>query len=71
MNIERGCTIQIAQPFFILAPRVVVKIPILKLANRNIPKVMKNKDVSFDNTMLAAIPITTVKSQIKFPNKDA
>ena len=32
---------------------------------------MKKNDNSFDNTKLAANPITNVKSQTRFPKRDA
>ena len=60
----------IAHAFFRLAPNVVVYKPILKLAKSIIPNVMKNKDVSFDNTILASIPIRIVTTQSIFPKSD-
>ena len=66
-NIESGCTKQMTQAFLILTPRVVVKIPILKLANNIIPNVTKNKDTSLDNTKLANNPISRVTTHNIFP----
>ena len=60
----------IAHPFFRLAPKVVVYNPILKLAKRIIPNVMKNNVVSFDNTKLDSNPIRIVTTQSMFPKSD-
>jgi len=69
-NIASGCIKQIAQIFLILTPSVVVKIPILKLANKNIPNVIKNNDASFDKTKLASNPINRVAIHNKFEKSD-
>ena len=60
----------IAHAFFKLAPNVVVYKPILKLANSIIPNVIKNNDVSFDNTRLDSNPIRIVTTQSIFPKSD-
>ena len=60
----------IAHAFFRLAPNVVVYKPILKLANSIIPNVIKNNDVSFDNTRLDSNPIRIVTTQSIFPKSD-
>ena len=61
---------QMAHALLILAPKVVVKMPILKLANKNIPYVT-NHDISFDSTKLASNPISNVAIHNIFPNRDA
>src|SRR3970282_2797550 len=66
-----GWTMHMAHAFLILDPNVVVKIPILKLANRNIPYVTKNNDVSFTSTTLASNPITRVAIHNIFQKRDA
>ena len=55
---------------FRLAPNVVVYIPILKLAKRNIPRVMKNSDVSLTSTTLASNPNSIVTIQSILENND-
>ena len=70
-NMASGCTMHIAHAFLILAPNVVVKIPILKLANKNIPYVTKNNDASFASTTLASNPISNTAIHNIFPKRDA
>jgi hypothetical protein len=53
------------------APRTVVYIPILKLANKNIPMVMKRKGIcSLDIIIDATRPETTVTTHKLFPKRD-
>ena len=60
----------IAHAFLRLAPNVVVYNPILKLAKSIIPNVIKNNDVSFDNTTLDNNPIRIVTTHNIFPKSD-
>ena len=53
-----------------LVPNVVVYIPILKLANKNIPSTRKKNDASLDNTMLANNPMRRVTIHNMFPNNE-
>ena len=69
-NIASGCIKQIAQIFLILTPSVVVKTPILILANKNIPNVIKNNDTSFDKTKLANNPMSRVAIHNKFAKSE-
>jgi len=61
---------QLPNAFLRLAPNVVVYNPILKLAKRIIPNVIKNNDVSFDSTTLASNPIRIVTTHNIFPKSD-
>ena len=60
----------IAHAFFKLAPNVVVYSPILKLAKSIIPNVIKNNDVSLDNTALDNNPIRIVTTHNIFPKSE-